>query len=309
MGSTCVLVGWLVYLIPTYLAAQAPLTGSELPDLHYVWWVVALYGILFLLGLAIDIWLLVQCPGGKELHVKANRLMWRPWSWTDVAHVVFALLLLHVLVLGIVQTIQTVGHLRSSDERMVWVVAHSIALHWATLVIVAWRAYGRGISWRVGFGHPRATWREGVGKGVVCYMAAIPMLVIYAATYQWWLQWSGREPGMQDMVELFAGMDRGWLYYYFIFLAVVMAPISEELLFRGILLPALARRMGLGAAVVISAVLFAMLHFHIPSLVPLIVFSVALSLAYLYTENLAVPVVMHMLFNGVSLIVMSLLSV
>jgi membrane protease YdiL (CAAX protease family) len=84
-------------------------------------------------------------------------------------------------------------------------------------------------------------------------------------------------------------------------LAAVLAPVFEECLFRGILLPLLARRLGTGAAVLLSSVAFASIHFHLPSLVPLCVVAVGFSLGYLYAGSLWVPIVMHALFNGVNL--------
>tara|TARA_B100001750_G_scaffold235528_2_gene238246 strand:- start:2533 stop:3396 length:864 start_codon:yes stop_codon:yes gene_type:complete len=46
-----------------------------------------------------------------------------------------------------------------------------------------------------------------------------------------------------------------------IFAFVVVAPLTEEVFFRGLLLPGLAARHGAGPAVVLSALLFALLHF------------------------------------------------
>jgi membrane protease YdiL (CAAX protease family) len=86
----------------------------------------------------------------------------------------------------------------------------------------------------------------------------------------------------------------------FIF-AVAIAPFFEECLFRGILLPMAIRKLGLGAGIFVISLLFAAIHFHLPSLIPLLIIASGFSLAYLYTKSLWVPIIMHGLFNGVNL--------
>lgn len=49
-------------------------------------------------------------------------------------------------------------------------------------------------------------------------------------------------------------------YLVVVFLAVVAAPLVEELFFRGVLLPVLTDRMGAGRALVVQAVLFGLVH-------------------------------------------------
>ena len=289
------------------LAVQASgAVGGSVPDLEQMRGVVLFYGALFFAGLGLNVfWAVRFSRDAHRWRLKINRLLWRPWNGSDVVYIVLVLALLHLFVAGLLHALQGAGWLNATEEVAVWVVAHGLALHWAALVVIFYVARRRNISWRLGFAHTRWSLRHGVVQGVLAYVAAIPFLMLYAALYHVWLQWSGHEPTLQDAIELFAGMERGFLYFYFIVLAVVIAPISEELLFRGILLPALGRRWGVGAAIAISSVLFALLHFHVPSLVPLLVLSVALSLAYIYTESIVAPIVMHMLFNSVSLVVMT----
>ena len=74
----------------------------------------------------------------------------------------------------------------------------------------------------------------------------------------------------------------------------------EEILFRGMLLPALAKRFGVTAAVVVIALVFAAIHAHVPSLVPLFILSASLSLAYIGTGSLAASIIMHAVFNGIT---------
>ena len=90
-------------------------------------------------------------------------------------------------------------------------------------------------------------------------------------------------------------------------MGVALAPVAEELFFRGLALPLLARRIGVAPAVAAVSGVFALLHFHVPSLAPLFVIGSAFSVAYLATGSLAVPIAMHAVFNAVNLGVLYLL--
>jgi hypothetical protein len=82
-------------------------------------------------------------------------------------------------------------------------------------------------------------------------------------------------------------------------IAVLIAPIAEEIFFRGFLL----KKVG----ILISAVIFALLHFAYGSIVEITVaFVIALLLSYLFikTKSLWPSIIAHGLFNLMSLIVM-----
>ena len=79
---------------------------------------------------------------------------------------------------------------------------------------------------------------------------------------------------------------------------VVIAPIAEELLFRGVLLRGLARPLGDGRAVLASALLFAGTHFQLVQFPGLL--AIGLTLAWLArrTAGLASPTWAHAAFNA-----------
>ena len=280
-----------------------------LPEGELLGTVLLFYGLLVLVGLGVDAVLLARLQrDGDRWRRGINILLWRPWRWLDVAHVMVALFGLHLLVFGVVQIGYRWGGWEAWDEATLGLLSHSLALHWGTLLVAGWLAARRGVSWRTGFGTRRGAWLGASFQGVVAYVAMIPLFLACSIAVHVWLQWAGHEPAPQDVILLFAQLEGGFMYYYFIFLAVVLAPLAEEVLFRGILLPALGRRIGLGAAILISSALFALMHFHVPALAPLLILSVALSLAYIYTRSLVTPIVMHVLFNAVSLTVMRMIG-
>jgi membrane protease YdiL (CAAX protease family) len=84
---------------------------------------------------------------------------------------------------------------------------------------------------------------------------------------------------------------------------MTLAPLLEELFFRGFLYPVLARRLGVVLAVVLTAAGFSLIH--VPQLAQawgpvLIVFLIGLALTIVraVTKSVAAGVLMHMAYNG-----------
>ena len=82
---------------------------------------------------------------------------------------------------------------------------------------------------------------------------------------------------------------------------VVVAPVAEEIFFRGIVYNAWLREYGPRRALIGSAVLFALIHGSIFVLVPIFGLGVALAVLYRSTGSLPAAMVMHAGFNGITL--------
>ena len=89
--------------------------------------------------------------------------------------------------------------------------------------------------------------------------------------------------------------------------AVVLAPLFEEVIFRGTLLPVLARRTGSVTGVVLSGLLFGVAHISIGELAPLTVLGIGLALVRLSSGRLFPCVLMHALWNAVTFVNLLLL--
>ncbi|MEO1134438.1 MAG: CPBP family intramembrane glutamic endopeptidase, partial [Cyanobacteria bacterium J06639_1] len=93
--------------------------------------------------------------------------------------------------------------------------------------------------------------------------------------------------------------SEGWLVQA-IYLGVVsvMAPIFEETLFRGFLLPSLTKVMPMWGAIALSALLFATAHLNLSDMLPLTVLGILLGYIYTRTRNLLAPMLLHGLWNA-----------
>jgi membrane protease YdiL (CAAX protease family) len=91
--------------------------------------------------------------------------------------------------------------------------------------------------------------------------------------------------------------------YAFAFLAIAFAPFMEELFFRGFLYPVLARRLGVGVGVVLTASTFAFIHvFEYKAWGPvLIIFlvGVVLTLVRAKMKSVGASFIVHSIYNGV----------
>lgn len=89
--------------------------------------------------------------------------------------------------------------------------------------------------------------------------------------------------------------------------AVALAPLLEEGLFRGLVLNGLARRRGPFPATVWTAAFFAFFHFYNPwQILPTFFLGLLLAWVVLTTGSLWASVVLHSAFNGLSLVVFAL---
>jgi membrane protease YdiL (CAAX protease family) len=80
--------------------------------------------------------------------------------------------------------------------------------------------------------------------------------------------------------------------------AVVIAPLAEELLFRGYIYGVLKRFTDGWFAALCSAMVFAIVHLHVGTLLPLFALGIILVVAYEMSGSLLVPVFIHGLFNA-----------
>lgn len=88
--------------------------------------------------------------------------------------------------------------------------------------------------------------------------------------------------------------------------AVIVAPICEEIFFRGFVLPGFCRGMPVGWAIVLSSLLFAVAHADPGSFAVLLIIGLALGILRWRTRSIWPSIVLHMLNNGVAALVIVL---
>jgi uncharacterized protein len=111
------------------------------------------------------------------------------------------------------------------------------------------------------------------------------------------------EPVEQELLDIV--LAGGTVTALAVLLAVVIAPIGEEIIFRGVIHRALADKAGFWVGAIVSSAIFAVIHVEVVlsqpfGLVGLFLVGFFLALAYHRTGSLIVPIIGHAVFNAVS---------
>lgn len=132
-------------------------------------------------------------------------------------------------------------------------------------------------------------WAIGTYVAVILYSALVSLLDVD------WLTPSGTvgdEVTRDPLTLALAGI-----------LAVVVAPVSEELLFRGVIFGALSR-FGIVVGALASGLLFALPHLDPGSIFPFTLVGAALAWVYYTQRSLPAAIYFHALFNSISFVLL-----
>ncbi|HEY1771532.1 MAG TPA: type II CAAX endopeptidase family protein [Chthoniobacterales bacterium] len=144
---------------------------------------------------------------------------------------------------------------------------------------------------RLGFGRI-------VSTAAVLLFAAYPLLYVAEGISNSLI---GGGSSRQQIVEMFTGSETLQQRIMIIVLAISIAPMTEEFIFRFFLYGVFKRYLGRAAGLLLNALLFAAVHAHLPSFAPLFVLGGCLTLAYEWSGSILVSMTMHALFNFLAL--------
>jgi len=134
--------------------------------------------------------------------------------------------------------------------------------------------------------------------GGVLILAAYPLIFLADVVTQRVLR---SAPQKQAIVEMFSESSTLEQRVLIIVLAVSLAPVAEEFIFRFFIYGVARRYFGRGIGVLASSLLFAAVHAHLPSFAPLFVLGSCFAIAYEWSGSILVSMTMHALFNAITL--------
>ncbi|MBW7908963.1 MAG: CPBP family intramembrane metalloprotease [Kiritimatiellae bacterium] len=238
------------------------------------------------------------------LRVALARLLDRPWHAADVWRLLAILAMGFACVFLLQQPWTALMARVGISQESGLLFLQSLLFHVVGLSAVAFHLAKQRRTWRDAFGFSGARLPVDLAKGLFALLASIPALLGITFLFHLVLNLLGHQPSLQDVALAIADEPNRWAKIYFVFLAVCLAPLFEELLFRGIILPVVARRFGAWAGLLLTSFLFAAIHGHLPSFGTLFAFAFALGSAYILTGSLAVAIVMHACFNGITVAIL-----
>tara|TARA_B100000586_G_scaffold56460_1_gene38547 strand:- start:1386 stop:2237 length:852 start_codon:yes stop_codon:yes gene_type:complete len=146
---------------------------------------------------------------------------------------------------------------------------------------------------------------------VLIYVLFIIPLALLGWFWTQLLKGLGQPVDIQDPVKMFMdAIERGnpLEISLLVFSAVILAPLWEELIFRGLLYGYLKSRMSVFAALLVSSLIFSAYHFNLDALMPLLIVGIATGYIYERTRSLYFAIFFHALFNALSMAVLFILA-
>ena len=287
---------------PSLLAMldRSPLTGAE-------------EGVLYLLSLVVVVSLAL---GGLLVHglmlhrvIKAPQLWfrgvstlnWRPWSLRDCGLLVVALVVFMFLVSAFNLLVSALTGSAPLDQALGASVLIMLGTYGGAAVFILLLQRKNGVSWQAAFDTSSLGFLQKVTLGGAFYVASMPVIMLSSAISIKLLTLFQIPIQQQEVFDLFQTSNSPIYIFLLAFSAVIMAPVVEELAFRGLFLPVLAKRIGPVKSLLVVSVVFSLIHLHPAGFLPLFVLALYMGLAYLLTQSIVTPIVIHMLFNGINL--------
>ena len=177
-------------------------------------------------------------------------------------------------------------------------IISNVSFHGAALWLISRFLREHQVGWSAGFGFTAPQRQRAVWLAVLAVAVALPVSWLLNLTSAWIMTSFHVTPTAQQAVQTLQTAESSRDRLYFGLIAIVVAPVVEELLFRGILYPAVKQRGHPQLALWGTAILFAATHNNVMTFVPLMFLALVLTWLYERTDNLAASMITHGLFNA-----------
>lgn len=223
-----------------------------------------------------------------------------PWSVRDVAGgTLLFFLSLAAQVVILIAVIRQGGARPTGLGLTLSTVLSTLLTEGSLLILVV--AYGiRRRARPVHFGiRPFASWVMLVAGGFL--IAGFWVNLLYAAAIRIFGWERLTPPSARDLLPLFG--EGGWGLAIGLVLAGVVAPVTEELFFRGFLFGGLRRPLGLIGAMFVSGLIFSVVHLQPATILPIFALGCLLAFLYEISKSLVPVIIMHATYNTIALVV------
>ena len=226
-----------------------------------------------------------QAPAGMEAPVESP-----PWSAREAWVSVLLLVLLNI---GLLLFVRQSSGAQLAESALV--IAAELAYLLPVVIVLVWKR----IPWRhIGFGgFEWSTLGIGCGTMLGAYVVILVHNVIITLL--------GIAPQGQAILDVLNALDSPvWL----IVAAVIVAPLVEEIFFRGFLFQGFRQKYGWVNAMLLSSAIFAAAHLDPVSLVPTFLLGLVFSYTYQRSNSVWPGVILHFLVNGTSTLMLYLIT-
>lgn len=188
------------------------------------------------------------------------------------------------------------------------IIIGTLSFQGATWVLMALFFWIQGVSWKDGIGFTTKKLLVAPVLAVGALIFVLPAALALQAGSIWVMEKLHWKTQTEAAVSLLANATSLPEKIYLAFFAVVLAPVAEEFIFRGVLFTFLKQRGFPKLAWIGVNLLFALIHGDVGIFVPLFVLALVLTSLYEMTDSLLASFFTHGLFNAVNLVLLERFS-
>ena len=146
--------------------------------------------------------------------------------------------------------------------------------------------------------------KDTIIQGIKGWLTIVPFVLLISLIMNSLID---NQNGSNPLLEIVLN-NNNYLSFLLLFVTTtLLAPLFEEIIFRGILLPTLSRDFGIILGIIVSAFIFALAHLSLGEMPPLFVLGIGLGITRIASGSLLSSVIMHSLWNGMTFLNLFLL--
>lgn len=224
----------------------------------------------------------------------------KPWQLERVTWLIVAFIAANILGMMVVQGYSSA--LSKEDAKQIInipvMLAGTVMYEGVTLVLIGVFLRMHRIRWSEAFGFTTKRIARTLGLAALATAFILPITMALGEVSRLTLEGMGQQAPLQEPVRALQSTETLQQQIYFAIVMVFIAPVVEEMMFRGILYPSIKQLGFPKFALWFTSIFFAFLHANAVAFIPLLFMAVILTFLYETTENLIAPIVTHTLFNA-----------
>ncbi|GAB6098810.1 hypothetical protein JCM16358_06890 [Halanaerocella petrolearia] len=132
-----------------------------------------------------------------------------------------------------------------------------------------------------------------IGGVVICFFIMLINNLIHTLASKFY----GITPPTQQVIKNLLQSNNNWVFLLYSFLITIVAPISEEIFFRGLIYPYCKSKLGINKGMLVNGVIFGLAHFSGWVFIPTFLGGVILAWIYEQTDSLYSSMLAHGVWN------------
>lgn len=224
------------------------------------------------------------------------------WNLWDAFIVLVSLLLLipvakfaKPVIIGAIELLRVTGNNPETLSLFIGALAQGSTMILAVSLLV-WLRGGNGrelgFNWETLVRNVLTGFAGGVLLGLIVWVLSVVMVFVFGP------------PPPQDIEQFLAGLVSGKDLLLPFIAVSVLAPLSEEIYFRGMVYPVVRRRFGPIVGMVLSGLFFGAMHLDLYRLVPIAAMGFALAYFYERTGSIVTSIIAHSTWNTFMLVML-----